>query len=493
MAPKKKLFATVSDYASGTETETELPEPSEPMAPQTKKERFATYGPGKKVGKTEPPASVRSTRSSSRQPPRAPPPSLASSAPKSSTRSKSPAKSPAKFRAKSPAKAPVESPTKAPAKSPAKKSQSPARTRGRPAAPPPATADQPKTTTRRARTVSPAKRLIADSPPPEDRMNPFPPKPEPMTVTDKPAVRNRYGEKVVAPVDIKQKMRQAINFLSDEGVENLADFEDKLDRITAWLDKNHPGMDGIIPDGEDDTEMLCRRVRYMIHIHKARIAEAAEQWFARDQFPNSQSMYKPIMPKKHDPWRVNADFTTTGRPEHPKAQVMQAQDRDRFLNPRAEKAAAAKASPKKAVNAANAPAAAPRRPELPHPEIWHRKEAARFPYGETPYMEQVMSRQITADLARGREAKEALEGGNFYALKKVLGDIKNYILPPAPPAAPFDPWKLPQVAYEDVLDADQWMNVLTKEETTGSKRKAAPSRSRSPAKRTKGANWPLTG
>ncbi|CAD0091258.1 unnamed protein product, partial [Aureobasidium vineae] len=474
MAPKKKLFATVSDYASGTETETEMPESSEPKF-------IASYGTGKKLGKasaspkkTEPPASGRSTRTSSRQPQaRAPPPTAAT------------------LVSKSPAKSPVKSSVKSPIKSPAKKSQSRARTRGHPLAPPPAPADQPKTTTRRARTVSPAKRLIADSPPPEDRMNPFPPKPEPMTVTDKPAVRNRYGEKVVAPVDIKQKMRQAINFLSDDGVENLADFEEKLERIEAWLDKNHPQMDGIIADGEDDTEMLCRRVRYMIWVHQNRIEEGAEQWFTRDQFPNSQSMYKPVKPRKGDLWRLHADFTTTGKPVNPKDQVMQAQDRDRFVEARAEKTAAAKASPKKTVAAAAA--AAPRRPELPHPEIWHRKEAARFPYGETPYMEQVMSRQITADLARGREAKDALEGGNYYALKKVLGDIKNYILPAAPPAAPFDPWKLSQVAYEDVLDADQWMNVLSKKETTGTKRKAASSRSRSPAKRTKSDNWPLTG
>ena len=72
---------------------------------------------------------------------------------------------------------------------------------------------------------------------------------------------------------------------------------------------------------------------------------------------------------------------------------------------RAEKAAAAakaaeldKANPKKATAAAPRP----RLPELPHAEVWHRKEAARFPYGETPHMEQVMSRQITADLARGK-------------------------------------------------------------------------------------------
>jgi len=226
-----------------------------------------------------------------------------------------------------------------------------------------------------------------------------------MTVTDKPAVLNRYGQKVVAPVDVRQRMRQMINFLSDEGVENLVDFEEKLGRIKTWLDINHPHMDGITPDHEEDPENLCARVRYMIWIHENRIAEGAEQWFTRDQFPNSTSMIKPIKPNKDDQWRLYPDGTTLGRPQDPKNQVMQAQDKEIAAKNRAEKAAAAakaaevaKASPKKAAAAA----ARSNLPELPHPEVWHRKEAARFPYGETPHMEQVMSRQITADLARGK-------------------------------------------------------------------------------------------
>jgi hypothetical protein len=77
---------------------------------------------------------------------------------------------------------------------------------------------------------------------------------------------------------------------------------------------------------------------------------------------------------------------------------MLAQDREIQAKSRAEKAAAAKASPKKIAPAQTLP----QLPELPHPEVWHRKEAARFPYGETPHMEQVMSRQIVADLARGK-------------------------------------------------------------------------------------------
>ena len=62
---------------------------------------------------------------------------------------------------------------------------------------------------------------------------------------------------------------------------------------------------------------------------------------------------------------------------------------------------------------------------------------------------------------------------------------------PEQPVTPYDPWKLPEISDEDVLDADQIFNVLEKHETQGTKRKANPSRSRSPAKRTKNADWPL--
>jgi hypothetical protein len=407
--PKKSSFAGLGDYISGTDTEVETPSTMKPKtSPRKSKNEIwaAKHGPSTKLGTSkpatspkkphsaEPVSNVRATRSSSRQP-RARPQSEAPPLPTSPAK---PLRSPAKT-LRSPAKT---------SQSPTKPSQSPVRSRGRPPAPSAAekpdtvekvaTAEKPKLNPRRTRTVSPAKRLIADSPPPEDKIDPFPPQPAPMTVTDKPAVRNRYGQKVIAPVDARQTMRQAINFLSDEGVENLADFEEKLERLKRWLDINHPHMHGIIPDYEEDPENLCGRVRYMIWIHENRIREGAEQWFTRDQFPDSASMYKPIKPNKDDQWRLYPDGTTLGKPLDPKNQVMQAQDKEIIAKKRAEKAAAAKASPKKA-----APVAAPPKlPELPHPEVWHRKEAARFPYGETPHMEQVMSRQITADLARGK-------------------------------------------------------------------------------------------
>jgi len=280
---------------------------------------------------------------------------------------------------------------------------------------------QPTTTRRVTRSQSPTKpKIIADSPPPEDRMNPFPPQRAPMTVSDKPAVYNRYGEKVPAPADIAQKLRQAENFLSDEGPENCADFEDKLIRLDTWLEKHHVLGDNVSPEGDQETEERYRKVKWMIWVHKERLTEGAEQWFTRNQFPDSKSMIKPIKPHKEDQWRVTPDGVATSVPLHPKLQVMLAQDRERIPKERAERAkavAAAKEAAKARSSqtvAAKASAAVEndseaeaesedeKLPSLPYPEVWHRKEAARFPYGETTHMELVMSNQISADLARGK-------------------------------------------------------------------------------------------
>jgi hypothetical protein len=38
---------------------------------------------------------------------------------------------------------------------------------------------------------------------------------------------------------------------------------------------------------------------------------------------------------------------------------------------------------------------------MPAPEVWHRRMPAFFPFGETPFMERVMSRQISKDLSKG--------------------------------------------------------------------------------------------
>jgi len=57
---------------------------------------------------------------------------------------------------------------------------------------------------------------------------------------------------------------------------------------------------------------------------------------------------------------------------------------------------------------------------LPAPEIWHRRMPPYFPFGETPFMEREISRQIEEDLARGKHhripALPAIHSGKAFLL-----------------------------------------------------------------------------
>jgi hypothetical protein len=389
-------IAGFSDVGSGADTETEGHARKKTTSPKKSKKLayLKAYGPGKTISDSEfsgmdevPEPPRRSTRKS---PTKA---AAAAPTPASSKRAKSPTKATA-------ATKPL---IKATAAHPTPASPDKAK-RGRPVGPKAAAAMNEPAPPRR---MSPRKKIIADSPPPEDKLDPFPPKRAPMTVSDKPAVINRYGEKVPAPVDPDQRLRQAINFLSDEGPENCIDFEKKLDILEKWLRKNHPNYDGIIPGGkENDTENLCRRVEYMIWIHRNRLEEGAEQWYTRDMHPGS-SMVKDIKPREGDSWYLTPDGKQIGAPMQPKLQIMAAEDRERRI---AAAAAAAKkpatrsrsVSPVKRGAAAAAAASESQDSEMPHKEIWNRHAAARYPFGETPYMAKIESDRINADLARGK-------------------------------------------------------------------------------------------
>ena len=39
--------------------------------------------------------------------------------------------------------------------------------------------------------------------------------------------------------------------------------------------------------------------------------------------------------------------------------------------------------------------------EMPRPEVWHRKMPNLFPFGETPFMEAELSKQMSRDLGEG--------------------------------------------------------------------------------------------
>ena len=65
---------------------------------------------------------------------------------------------------------------------------------------------------------------------------------------------------------------------------------------------------------------------------------------------------------------------------------------------------------------------------LPALEIWHRRMPPYFPFGETPFMEREISRQIEEDLARGRSSsssfkvpKPSVDSASSYRLSTPTG------------------------------------------------------------------------
>jgi hypothetical protein len=50
---------------------------------------------------------------------------------------------------------------------------------------------------------------------------------------------------------------------------------------------------------------------------------------------------------------------------------------------------------------------------MPAPEVWHRRMPAVLPFGETPFMEREMSRQISEDLARGKHMSRGTPKDKF--------------------------------------------------------------------------------
>lgn len=133
-------------------------------------------------------------------------------------------------------------------------------------------------------------------------------------------------------------MRGAINYLADERVEVLPDFEEKLAALKNWLHKNHSHQ-----DSDDDIKSLWHRVAYMIWIHEQRILESAEQQFIDAQKPNSESMSQAENPSNSHQWRLDSSSATTGKNKSPKNQVTQAQEKDCSLDNRCEEAAVADA------------------------------------------------------------------------------------------------------------------------------------------------------
>ncbi|GAB7326116.1 hypothetical protein MBLNU13_g10131t1 [Cladosporium sp. NU13] len=90
---------------------------------------------------------------------------------------------------------------------------------------------------------------------------------------------------------------------------------------------------------------------------------------------------------------------------------------------------------------------------LPAPEIWHRRMPPYFPFGETPFMEREISRQIEEDLARGLQESRQAQQKNDGILKRVASlatgaaDAVRSTFSPAKPRTKYpSAWDLP--AYQ---------------------------------------------
>ncbi|KAH0278833.1 hypothetical protein KCU91_g2175, partial [Aureobasidium melanogenum] len=254
-------------------------------------------------------------------------------------------------------------------------------------------------------------------------------------ITELPAARDCCSEKVLDPVEHKQKMRQCINFLADEHAEVLSDFEEKLAALKNWLHKNHSHH-----DSDDEIKLLWHRAAYLIWIHEQRIQEDALQHFE---------------------WRLNSNSATTRESESPKTQVLQAQDEDYILQNRFEKATAAKARIGKS-DSSNLET--PEMPERTKPVFAESIEAATEPYPPTPTVESTPATPVLPCHVPASPLSEAPQMGGF---REQLQDIAttdsgdaDYSIPVSPEMAKkFDLQPDSQPTQQQVLQMQQQMRM----------------------------------
>ncbi|KXS99245.1 hypothetical protein AC579_3920 [Pseudocercospora musae] len=142
---------------------------------------------------------------------------------------------------------------------------------------------------------------------------------------------------------------------------------------------------------------------------------------------------------------------------------------------------------------------------MPAEEIWHRRMPPYFPFGETPYMEKVMSDQINEDLARGHG-----EGGKTATVApqssgilesissipgRIAGSISSAFRSPErelePTAAATA--RLPAKTFKDMVQPQVWpwhLPEMSREEVERnaigtSRKRSAPKEPGSPSKRQK--------
>lgn len=212
-------------------------------------------------------------------------------------------------------------------------------------------------------------------------------------------IKNIYGEDQM-PSDNNQRLQQCIIFLSDEGPENYPNFKYMLKKLEheighIWPQKKRQDKKFCYDDH------LYRKVKAMMRVQRARVDSGARLWFEQTMFPEyapSASEAEIEYPPPAIP-RLPGGGRGRGRGHHGDAAKLAEANRQRDAATKALQARDKADTDKKAAD--DAYAAVDKDPfaeEMPRPEIWHRNMPNSFPFGETPYMERELSKQISRDL-----------------------------------------------------------------------------------------------
>lgn len=283
-----------------------------------------------------------------------------------------------------------------------------------------------------------------------------------------------------------ERLEQAIILLSDEGPENCMDFEKKLAYIKGNLLDVFPekkkaalkAAKGASKTGEasmpfEYDEKKFRRVFAMAAAHQTQIEFKKGPWFENREFPNYYGNPFLDNPKnKKKPSKPGVMPSLPGDKQYTSfaASMREPGPAEKLLEFSRD----------------------PWHEQLPSAEVWHRDMAPFFPFGDTPHMESVLSREIENGLIKGKCRRRVLAS----PMLTFAPSDKNQ--KPAPPGwiknslnsvvelftgkpkdwnkAPWvSPWNLPEVTDEEVEKAvKEWEAMQRKRVTSGTSARALP-------------------
>ncbi|KAK3720168.1 hypothetical protein LTR37_003992 [Vermiconidia calcicola] len=121
---------------------------------------------------------------------------------------------------------------------------------------------------------------------------------------------------------------------------------------------------------------------------------------------------------------------------------------------------------------------------MPAPEVWHRRMPPYLPFGETPFMEAELSRQINKDLSKGKSSKEQTaqkEQENTGFFGRTVSGLTSWISwGPSKPGSPDHrytaPWDMPEASDAELQKAARASSNLSSssDAVAGRKRASSP-------------------